>query len=406
MALNIPLPFQLPTPKIPNYLADQKALAELPYAGGIKQNELIGKELENVFNNIRNKTAHEKNVTDIAHTRATTGYTSAQTQRTLARNPYEAQDIQADIAHKNSQAYKNTLPDVGEFQKAINDVQQIQQTYGADSPQAKLASGWLQRKAEGTPGLSISQDPATGALTVTQGNVAGAGSGKGSQMVNGQYVTPPSAQVTNEQQGRQLSNVVRDYLVQAAPQPFIGSGSNKELISTWNRVRKGEGSPEDKEKIVQAITALKLVPEVSLQQLQSQGVRPTISAQKHQSDALTVGWPESLKLVANNAPPELQKEAKNRHDQILQEAHKLQTTHYARGTPFELPPNPNQVPQQQIEMTYHEALMVQDALATVNAQNPTGKPFTQQDIMESAAKYGMTPVEFANYLKDQTGGQP
>lgn len=241
---------------------------------------------------------------------------------------------QSKIAEQFANAQKLSRPEVGEFQKAIADAMAVKAQYGENSPEAQLASAWLQRKAEGAPGMQLDIDPSTGAISFRQGNAPG-GSGKGSQVVDGKYITPPSSAVVNEQQGKQLSNVVRDFLSKAADQPYIGEGSNVNLLDDWSAYKQTR-DPAIAEKLIQAAVTYKLLPEIALQQLQSQGVKATVSAQKHQRDAIMLGWPASLKYVVDNLPPDLQKQAKQRHDELLKESHRLQTQHYAQGTPFEL----------------------------------------------------------------------
>ena len=250
------------------------------------------------------------------------------------QNKYAEPLAQSQIAKDFAQAQKSMQPERGDFEKAVSDVARVQEMHGADSEIGRLANDWLQRKAQGAPGLELTTDPSTGAVSLKLGN-RGGGNGKGSQVVDGKFVTPPSQGITNEQQGKQLSNVVRDYLSKAVDQPFIGQDSNLEAINTLEKYKETK-DPIAGEKLVQAAVSFKLIPEVALQQLQSQGVRATVAAQKHQRDAIMLGWPASLKFVVDNLPSDLQKEAKVRHDKILQESHRLQTQHYAEGTPFEL----------------------------------------------------------------------
>ncbi len=190
MALNIPIPFQLATPKRPNFLADQKALAELPFHARAKESEVMGKELENVFNRIRNETAGEKNRTDIAHTRAQTGLTNVQTKRGQARLPYEEPFVRAEIAQMEADAYKKQQPETGELAKAVNDYNTIRAREGADSPLTGIAGDYLQRKAQGAPGTEMGID-ANGNAYIKTGGMAGAGTGKGGAGNAGRDVDHP-----------------------------------------------------------------------------------------------------------------------------------------------------------------------------------------------------------------------
>lgn len=289
------------------------------------------------------------------------GYEQAQTperlmQERLARelsneglqqqNQYNPQLWQEQLKHSiaqrglyGAQAEKASQPQHGELMKALMDAQQVKQLFPDNTEMQQLADNYVKRKAEGSPGIQLDVDPSTGAISFSQGNRAG-GAGKGSQIItdeqgNKQFITPPSSAITNEQQGKQLSNVVRDYLSTAVEQPYLGQGSNDAILADLDAYKQTK-DPQAGERLVSAAVSAKLLPEIALQQLQSQGVKATVSAQHHQRNAIMQGWPAALNIVVDNLPPELQKQAKKRHDQILKEAHNLQTQHYAEGTPFEL----------------------------------------------------------------------
>ncbi len=233
-----------------------------------------------------------------------------------------------------AQAQKAMAPQHGDLVKAIMDAEEVKRMYPNNPEMQQMADAFVRRKAEGAPGIQLDVDPSTGAVSFSQGNRAG-GAGKGSQVIDGNLITPPSAAITNEQQGKQLSNTVRDFLAQTVEQPYVGEGSNDFIMSDLDKYKQTK-DPVVGERLVNAAVSVKLVPEIALQQLQSQGVKATVSAQHHQKEAITQGWPLAIKYVTDNLPPELQKRAKQKHDQILKEAHRLQTQHYAEGTPFEL----------------------------------------------------------------------
>src|SRR3990167_5462299 len=78
--------------------------------------------------------------------------------------------VQAKYADQLAQAQlekarRGPAPVLSNLEKAIAGTQRIKATYGADSPEAKAAASYVQRLAQGSQGLQLTTDPATGALT-------------------------------------------------------------------------------------------------------------------------------------------------------------------------------------------------------------------------------------------------
>ena len=54
----------------------------------------------------------------------------------------------------------------------------------------------------------------------------------------------------------------------------------------------------------------------------SQGQKATVPALQHQQEAIRQGWPRASHIITNNLPPELQKEAERRHNEIVRQVNK------------------------------------------------------------------------------------
>ena len=113
------------------------------------------------------------------------------------------------------------------------------------------------------------------------------------------------------------SDVAREYLQDKVSMPpeYSGTGASYHMI--MDRYLAGNGDKAAQERLIQAAVAEKLVPEYSGFQLMSQGQRATIPALDHQQDAIRQGWPKAARLITRNLPPELQKEAERRHNEIV-----------------------------------------------------------------------------------------
>ncbi len=223
------------------------------------------------------------------------------------------------------------------YGKALADINYIKNKYGEDHPLYKEGIKYLNRVAEGNPGIELTVDPKSGAISFTQGT---RGSAPKQQVVNGKLVQSPTTQTTSQQQGQQLSNVARIGAFKDTENPYVGKESNKEMMTDYMNLisgkLKGNQKKNVEDKLVKAAIADKMVPEIAGLQLQSQGVRATVPALAHQRDAITQGWPISLKWVVNNLPKYLQDRAIAEHTELLSKLNKEKNKFFAQGMPITL----------------------------------------------------------------------
>jgi len=227
-------------------------------------------------------------------------------------------------------------PERTNLEKALMGITRVQQQYGADSPQAKMAEQYAKRLAEGT-GTSLTVDPSTGAVSFQQG---GRQSGGGAQIVDGKLVQRPTTGALTDIQKKQVANKTREVMSKHFNQPYVGTGSNIKLAYDrflYNTTNDPNLKKQIGERLVNAAVAQRLVPEYALMQLNAQGGRATVPAIDHQTEALTQGWAEGLPLIAANLPKELQNEVKKRHDLAIDDLSKAQSLFTAMGLPINLP---------------------------------------------------------------------
>jgi len=227
-------------------------------------------------------------------------------------------------------------PLMSNYEKAVQGAERMKQMYGENSSYYKDAVTNAQRIAQGSQGMQLTVDPATGMISFNQGGSRGAPTG---QIVNGQYVQKPTTPVTTAQQNSSVSNVKRKTLADAIKQPYIGQGSNKQLLSdryNYEFEKDPIKKKEIGERLIDAAVAMKLVPEYAGTQLNSQGINATVPALHHQTNAIKQGWAEALDVVVNNLPAELQEEAKKRHDDILDQTSNKTAQHVAKGFPMKI----------------------------------------------------------------------
>lgn len=84
-------------------------------------------------------------------------------------------------------------------------------------------------------------------------------------------------------------------------------------------------------RLVQAALAQKLAPEYAGFQLTSQGVKATVPALQHQTEAIKQGWPLATKYITGSLPHELQKEAERLHNLAVKNVNKVREEFNVRG---------------------------------------------------------------------------
>lgn len=267
-----------------------------------------------------------------------------------AKLPYEVQHLIAQtkaneaLAKQRLSAEGKSVSPIG---KAIEDVNYIAKVYGTNHEYYKQGLAYLTRLAEGPGGVELKVDPKTGAVSFTQGRGT---SGIQQQIVNGQLVQKPSSPTTNIMQKQQLANVSRIKAFEDLEHPYIGEGSNKKIINdyidlTTNNIEDPKTKKETEENIIKAAVSWKMIPEVAALQLESQGVRSTVSALEHQKKALKQGWPVALDFVVNNLPAHIQKEVNKRHSELLTKLKEHKEQYFAKGMPIPLNQENQNVPQ-------------------------------------------------------------
>jgi hypothetical protein len=118
------------------------------------------------------------------------------------------------------------------------------------------------------------------------------------------------------------SDVSREFLQDkvSMPQEYLGVTGSLTMAKDIASAKLGDEAA--KERLIQAGVAEKLVPEYSGFQLMSQGQKATVTALKHQQDAIRQGWPLASKKITNNLPAAIQKEVERRHNKIVKGVNK------------------------------------------------------------------------------------
>lgn len=225
------------------------------------------------------------------------------------------------------------------LEKAMQGYDRIKQQYGEGSPEAEQAKTYVQRLAQGSQGFQLTTDPETGALT----SVSFGGSSRGGPQSalttdaegNKVVVSKPTMAQSTAQQKSSLSEIGRASIAKKAEMPYIGSGSNAEILKDrLNYTEHGDQAAGD--RLVKAAVAKMIAPEYAGYQLASQGIQATIPAQKHQFETIKQGWPISVDAIVDNLPKELQAKAKTEHAKLLAEIKKARETHAAQGYPVKV----------------------------------------------------------------------
>lgn len=127
------------------------------------------------------------------------------------------------------------------------------------------------------------------------------------------------------------SDISREFLQDkvSMPQEYMGAFGSASMSKDMIAAKLGDN--DAKERLIKAAVAERLVPEYSGFQLSSQGIKPTVSALQHQKEAIRQGWPLASHQITNNLPPELQKEAERRHNEIVKGVNKSREAFYNSG---------------------------------------------------------------------------
>ena len=177
-------------------------------------------------------------------------------------------------------------PGLTNFDKASNALDRAIEQFGPDSPQAILAEQYLNKTA-------------------------------------GQ--TLPAA-TQNRNIKTHLANLERQEISKAVQMPYLGTGSNAELLrdrAAYGRL-KGKEKEAVRERLVNAALSAKLLPEnATTVSVSINGDNPTDSELKAQEKALSQGWPEITNLATNNFPKEIQQEVNKRYSDINQTLSRL-----------------------------------------------------------------------------------
>jgi hypothetical protein len=246
--------------------------------------------------------------------------------------------------------------------KAVSDLERLRKS-GAPDNQIKQMEDYVQRLAEGTPGMQLSVDPATGAVSFSTGR------GQRSlqqQVIDGKVVTQPTTATMTAYQKQQLASKAREEALEHIEQPYLGFGGTFAMINDLNTYKT---SPDPKlreaaaDRLVKAAVSEKIVPEVAALQLNSQGVQATVHALEKQEGSIRLGWPQFGKKITDNLPPELQKKANDEHNNRLKELTGIREKYFIEGMPVDArAPDKPAAPEQAEQM--------------VTVINPQGQRFT------------------------------
>lgn len=249
----------------------------------------------------------------------------------------ERQKLERSLTNARIQkALRPAQPSLSNFEKAMAGAERIKQQYGADSAEYALANQYVKRLSEGS-GTSLSVDPATGAVTFSQGGGSSRGGGQMVQLPDGTVVQRPTTPTTTAQQKGSTANVVREEMAKYVTNPYIGTGSNAKLLEDrllYSQTNDPVKKKEIGDRLVSAAVSMKLAPEYASMQLNAQGVPSSVQSLKHQQEAITQGWAEALPKVVNNLPPELQAQAKEQHDAAIEAINQARADFIVKGLPL------------------------------------------------------------------------
>ncbi len=128
------------------------------------------------------------------------------------------------------------------------------------------------------------------------------------------------------------ANVVRESLQNkvSLPEEYVSMGGHFNMLKDIISSKFGDKKAE--ERLTQAATANKLVPEYAASQLAAIGQqRPGVAATQHQTGAIMQGWPHFAQKIIENLPGKIQKEAERRHNETVKSVSKGRAQYYSSG---------------------------------------------------------------------------
>lgn len=141
-----------------------------------------------------------------------------------------------------------------------------------------------------------------------------------SQNLKNQGSMQQAAQKKNLETG--AYNVTRENLQNkvSMPEPYLGNDASIQIGKDVLSAKLGD--KEAKERLIQAATANKLVPEYAGAQLGSMGIKSTKYGLDSQNEAIRQGWPRFTQKIMDHLPADIQKEAERRHNEIVRNINK------------------------------------------------------------------------------------
>lgn len=247
MALNIPIPFNLPTPKIPDYWGNRQA-----------HQDVIGKELENTLSRIKNEYAREDIESTIAGRKATTRHTHAQAHGLELEAPYIGRKAEALIKQQEAQAKLEGL----KSQKLEAIIPYLQQALGsgagqpptpqqaAVNAQAAQQAFQQQQQSQGTPNIfnAQQQQPPIGPMNQAQGGMP---QQPQQPMMPPQQGMPQQPGMPHQQSGNYLGNAILAHELGLPNHPGqIVDGQYIQQDPVSGQLRATKVGPSDAEKVM------------------------------------------------------------------------------------------------------------------------------------------------------------
>lgn len=125
------------------------------------------------------------------------------------------------------------------------------------------------------------------------------------------------------------ANLVREKLqdVVSFPKEYVSVGGHFNMLKDIVAAKLGD--QEARERLIQAATANKYVPEYATAQLGAFGkTNPGEKTLAHQRAAITQGWPAYAEKIIQNLPGDIQKEAEKRHNLGVKDISKSRSRFY------------------------------------------------------------------------------
>lgn len=216
--------------------------------------------------------------------------------------------------------------------KAMSDLQQAK-AMGAPPEMIKQMEQYVQRLSEGTPGMELSVDPSTGAVSFTSGRGQRA---MQQEVVDGNVITKPTMATMTGHQKQQLNAVAREQALKHIKQPYLGLGASFNMARDIHTYETSE-DPKEREaaadRLIKSAVSEKIVPEIASLQLGSQGIQPTVHALERQEKSIRQGWPNLGKRLSDLLPKDLQDKVVEEHNKRLQELTDVRQKYFVKGMP-------------------------------------------------------------------------